>query len=585
MDSGRAPTIAGLITPNGLKPNQCAWANNASFRAGGIQPRGGWEYLATIPTGLALFNCSYMYEPPGEFPKIIAAIGGRFYQINVDTDNSIIDITGANANPPLIDYGYMVQGEQFLVIQAGDGVTEPLVWDSVILRRISAMGGAGPFLPAGFAMDYYMGRIWVANGRQYMAGDIVRGPSGTAPYGLADSILHNTENAYLTSGGVFTVPTMDGNIRALDHPANIDTALGEGQLLPFTRRNIYSTNVTPTRADWVLLREPIQRVAQINFGTTSDRSVVAVNGDLYYQSVDGVRSLTQAIRNFGSGPGNVPISHEVQRATAQNDRALLRFGTGIEFDNRLLESCLPFQTPVGVAHPGLLSLNFDLLNSIGEKLPPAWEGIWQGLNILQVLKGDFGGRQRAFAFVWSEIHQELQLWEITNDAAQDRIKGGDESRITWSFETPSFTWGNPFQLKQLESMEFWVDRLIGKVEFTVEFRPGQYPCWQFWHHWEECASRNTCELPNPLLPCDYPEQPYLPQYRATMVLPTPPKQCNNSVNRPMDIDYQFQFRVTIKGNCRVRGFNVHAIPREKAPFEGIRCTDPGELADVPKRIL
>jgi hypothetical protein len=693
-----------------------------------------------------LFNGAYMYEPPGEFPYIVSSIGGRIWRTRVDTDNSTDEITQGLPNPN-IDLGFMVQGEQFLVIQAGDFTTLPLFWDGTTMRRsrgsttafgvasvaftaptigqpvlitltapysggtgdrfivngqiyqqvdvadtallqnngdtnvgstypagtqifrndgvtllttvtapfvvpinglanavpvpvdpaftealqsVCVAGQSSPFpipdwvinpptlpppganqiyainitdsavpatvnaigstlysipeLPAAGPMDYYMGRLWEANGRDYLAGDIVGGPSGTASYNLKDSILKITENLYLTSGGVFTVPTMAGNIRALKHPANLDTALGEGQLLPMTRRNVYSVNVVPTRAEWVLLKEPIQRVAQINFGTTSDRSVVAVNGDLYYQSVDGVRSLLQAIRNFGSGPGNTPISHEVQRATSQNDRSLLRFGTGIAFDNRLLESCLPFQTPVGVAHRAILSLNFDLLNSIGEKLPQAWEGAWEGLNILQMLKGDFGGRQRAFAFVWSEEHQAIELWELTSDAAQDRGVEG-ENRVRWSFETPAFTWGDPFQFKQLDTMELWVDRLIGKVEFTVEFRPGQYPCWQFWHHWEECASRNTCELPNPLLPCDYPEQPYLPQYRIPMVLPTPPRGCNDNVNRPMDIDGQFQFRITIKGNCRVRGIIVHALTRDRALYEGIRCTDPGLLADVPQRVL
>lgn len=529
-----------------------------------------------------LFQDAYMYEPPGEFPYIITSIGGRFYQVRVDTDNSVVDITGANANPALVDQGFMVQGERFLLIQAGDGVTEPLVWDNVALRRISAMGGPAPFLPAGFAMAYYMGRIWIANGRQYMAGDIVRGPSGTAPYQFEDSILHNTENTYLTAGGVFTVPSNAGNIRGMNFPANLDTALGQGQLLVSTRRSIYSVNVVPTRAEWVNLSEPLQRVAQINFGTTSDRSQVQVNGDLFYQSVDGVRSLTQAIRYFQQW-GNVPVSHEVQRATNQNNRALLRFGTGIEFDNRLLESCLPVTTPAGVAHPALLSLNFDLINSIGEKLPPTWEGVWEGISILKLLKGDFGGRQRAFAFVWSDLHQAIELWELTADAEQDRGLDG-ENRIVWSFETPAFTWGDPFVLKQLETMKLWVDRLIGTVEFTVEFRPGQYPCWVFWHAWKECAARNACELINPLLPCDYPEQRYLPQYRIPMVLPTPPASCNDNVTRPMDIDFQFQFRITIKGNCRVRGFTVHAVQREQAPFEGQVCT-PGPMADVPKRLL
>lgn len=743
VDSGRAPTIAGPANPNGLKPNQLAWANNCSLRQGGISPRGGWEFLTAMPT-VAAYQGAYMYEPPGEFPYIIVSIGGRIWRVRVDTDNSIDEITQGFNNPPDVDYGYMVQGEQFLVIQAGDFETLPLFWDGETMRRslgssqslgvtsanftvpavgdivlvtltapyagqqgqtmlingktyqqtnpttvavirngndiqgtvfpagtrifeadavtligvlgeqfiapapgvdsnviiVPVPGGAmprgirleksgfvspaGPLwslqsvgfppaganqvylinltdtpgatvnapatlysmpeLPAAGPMDYYMGRIWEASGRQYLAGDIVRGPSGTTQYELTDSILKITENLYLTSGGVFTVPTNAGNIRAMSHPANLDTALGEGQLLPFTRRNIYSVNVVPTRVEWVNLREPIQRVAQINFGTTSDRSVAAVNGDLFYQSVDGVRSLQQAIRYFQQW-GNVPISHEVQRATSQNNKALLRFGTGIEFDNRLLQSCLPFEVPVGVAHPGVLSLNFDLLNSIGEKLPPAWEGLWQGLNILQLLKGDFGGRQRAFAFIWSDLNSRIELWELTTDAPRDRISDGTPARIEWSFETPAYTWGDPFALKELDTMELWVDRLIGTVEFTVEFRPGQYPCWLFWHHWAECSARDTCELPNPLMPCNYPEQPFLPQYRIPMVLPKPPASCNDNVKRPMNIDGQFQFRISIKGNCRVRGILVHALPRERAPYEGIVCTDPGLLADTPKRIL
>lgn len=428
-------------------------------------------------------------------------------------------------------------------------------------------------LPAGTAMDYYMGRIWVANGREYIAGDIVGGPSGTAAYGFRDSILKMTENAFTVSGGAFIVPTNAGNIRALKHPANLNTALGEGQLLPMTRRNIYSTNVVPDRAAWVTLSEPIQRVAQINFGTVSDRSVVTVNGDLYYQSVDGTRSFTQSIRDFNAGPGNVALSNEVQRAVNLNDKSLLHVATGVEMDNRLLQSALPYQTPVGIAHKALLPLNFDVLSTLGEKHAPAWEGAWEGIPFLKLLKGDFGGRQRCFAIIWSEIFQEIQIWELTQNAQEDYGKqttpGGD--RITWQIETPSFEWGNSFQLKELETLELWVDRLSGTVDFLLEYRPDQYPCWTYYNNWTECAARNECELPNPVLPCDHPTEPYLPQYRATMVMPKPPTGCNNNVKRPLNIGYSFQFRLTIRGSVRVRGLLVHALPREKQPFLGLVC--------------
>lgn len=425
-----------------------------------------------------------------------------------------------------------------------------------------------PELPPGGPMDYYMGRIWVAAGREYVAGDIVLGPSGSAQYDYRDSILKMTENAYTAGGGSFIVPTNAGNIRALAHPANLDTNLGEGQLMVFTRRTIYSVNVTPTRADWILLKEPLQRVVQRNFGTTSDRSVVPVNGDLFYQSVDGVRSFIQAIRYFEQW-GNTPISEEEQRAILINDRLFLRFGTGIEFNNRLLESCLPYQTPYGVAHRALMALNFDLQGSIAGKLPPVWEGVSEGLPFLQLFKGDFGGRQRAFGLIYSELHNALEIWELTTDDPEDEGTEGS-NRVIWSFETPSFTWNDPFQLKELETAEFWVDRLSGLVEFKVEYKNDQ-GCWIFWHYWKECSQRNECEALIPPEPCDYPTQQFCAQYRATMVLPKPPVQCDASSARPSNIGYAFALRVSIKGKCRIRGIMLHALERGKTAFEGLRC--------------
>lgn len=758
VDSGRIALLKSAANPNGLKPNQLAWANSATMRDGCIAPRPGFEYVTTMPI-VDLFQDAFVYEPSGEFPYLVAQIGGRTWRTIVTSAPAVTDeitIPG-DPNSALIDQNWMCQGEEFLVIQ--DNNSNPLFWDGNTMRRslgasvvlgivnvaavVPAVGSPvlltlnSPFLgqngeivyingkafqvttdpgtvlrlqpstsyyvgsviaagaiiqtrltdpsphtliatttaaftvpasgvpvevaldppytgalpvdvslfdkyggyggatgvppgaganttefwqliasalpapganqvyvtnvngvpgdpiapgdllestqelPAGQSMDYYMGRLWVANGRQYIAGDIVGSrTSGTAQYGYRDSILAMTENAFTVSGGAFIVPSNAGNIRALKHPANLNTALGEGQLLPMTRRNIYSTNVVPDRAAWATLSEPLQRVAQINFGTVSDRSVVTVNGDLYYQSVDGVRSFTQSISNFNAGPGNVAISNEEARAINLNDRSLLRFATGIELDNRLLQSCLPYQTPVGVAHKGVMPLNFDLLSTQGVKVPPAWEGMWEGLPFLKLLKGDFGGRQRAFAYIWSEVNQAIEIWEITTDALEDRIADAqivpavadsEHARIQWSFETPAFDWGNPFQMKELDTVQFWVDRLSGTVEFTLEYRPDQYPCWTYYHHWTECAARNECELPNPLMPCDHPQQAYLPQYRELMTMPKPPSPCNEIMRRPLNQGYSFQFRLTIKGYCRIRGILVHALPRESQPYYGLVC--------------
>lgn len=563
VNSNAVPTAASAENPNGLKSNQLAWLHSGTVRNSGISPRGGYNRLMAFAAGIGLLQEASFYEPDQGFPYIIAQIGGRTLKMDVET-LVITEITiPGDPNPAGRDQAWMCQGEQFLVIQ--DGVSVPLIWDGVFLRR--AVTGE---IPTAECMDYYMGRLWLAFGREYLAGDIVRGPSGTAVYDFRDSILKMTENTYLATGGTFIVPTMAGNIRALKHPANIDTALGEGQLLPFTRRNIYSTNVVPTRAAWATLSEPIQRVAQINFGTMSDRSVVAVNGDLFYRSPDGIRSFIQATRLF-EGWGQLPVSIEEARAISRDDRSLLRFASGIEFDNRLLQTALPFQTDVGVAFKAILPLNFDLVSTLADKHPPAWEGAMQGLDFMRLLKADFGGRQRAFSFV-REAAGNLALWEITNFEQEDTNISG-ESRISWGFETPGYTWGKSFELKELDTLEIWLDRLYGNVEFTVEFRPDQHPCWEPWTKWIECAPRNNCEDCGVLLPdACYPQQIYPMQYRATIVLPKPPTRCEKSQSRPLHIGYSFQFRVFIKGFVRVRGLMVHAFPKDKQPY--LSVTEP-----------
>lgn len=429
-------------------------------------------------------------------------------------------------------------------------------------------------LPVGTCMDYYMGRLWMANGREYLAGDIVGSPatptSGNPIYNFTDSILNITENSYLSLGGTFLVPTQAGDIRALNHPANLDTALGQGQLLALTQNTIYTVNVVPERAAWATLAEPIQRVAQITFGSMGHRSLAQVNGDLFYQSYDGVRSLQQSIRYFGQW-GNTNLSAEEDRAIKSNDKELLLYGSGIEFDGRLLQTCLPQQVSEGVIHKGLMPLDFNPISAMGQRGQPVWEGIYQGLDFLQILRADYNGKQRAFGIVHSSIDSSLEVWELTADELFDTNREG-EARIRWSFETPSYTWGREFDLKMLDTMELWIDQLYGTVDFTVEMRTDQSPCWYYWHHWQECAPRNACELPGAEIPCQYPQQPYKKQWRAMMTLPKPPSVCvNGGTQRPINIGYSFQFRITIHGYCRVRGLIVHAFERDKQPYMGKTC--------------
>jgi hypothetical protein len=414
-------------------------------------------------------------------------------------------------------------------------------------------------------MEYWQGRLWVQVGnRTFSAGDIVYGPSGTITYQFQDALLKWQEVAYLSGGGTFNVPAFVGNIRALRKTANLDNTLGEGPLYIFTTDAIYSMQIPVTRTDWQAVTAnnlPLQRMVQNRYGTSSDWSLVAVNTDLFYRSYDGVRSLQVAVRYMHQW-GQVPLSRNENRALAFDDRALARWSSGMEFDNRLLHTIMPFQTPRGVAHKGLIPLDFDLITALEERLPPAWEGMYEGIDFLQVMKSASGGLERAFAFSVGRDNKRIQVWELTN---YQKFEETEQKRVGWYFETPAYTWGDPFKQKRLDGAELWLDKILGTVNITVYYRPDQSPCWIKWHSWQECEASSSCEdVVNPVC---YPTQPYCEGYRATRQLPVPPVRNDGENQRPSDIGYQFQLKIEVKGWCRFRGILLFSQPFMDSPFE------------------
>lgn len=426
---------------------------------------------------------------------------------------------------------------------------------------------ADPEIPAATVMDYYMGRLWYAQDRVVAAGDIVGGSSGTLAYGLKDSVLKVTENPLISGGDGFTVPDNAGNIRALKHSANLNSALGEGQLYIFTRKAVYSLTVPVTRTDWInatSANSPLMTVVQLVNGAVNDDATVPVNGDLYFQSFEpGIRSLVNAVRYFQQ-PGNIQISANELRLIQFNDRSLLRFASGIEFDNRLLNTALPFQTPSGVAHRALVPLDFVPISSFNEAYNPVWEGSYEGLDFMQLFAGDFGGRQRAFGVVNLRKTGELWLYELTNG---NRVEDGDK-RVTMQIEFPAFTWGNVNKLKKLLGGELWIDRLFGTVEFSLEYRVDGETCPVPWLAWKECSARDTNEFSAPTL------SPYPvacgPGYRQTIDFPAPPATCSQ-MHRPSNIGYQFQPVLTVHGYARVRGIFLHATEWKQELWKNLPC--------------
>lgn len=673
VDSGRVATVRSQNNPNGLPRNALAWLTNGTVRGGGIQQRTGWLQLLTVDAP-GLFQGEFLYEPEFANPYKVMQIGGRIYKVLVEAPFTVTDLSAqfGLTNPPDVEQVFMCQGEQFLVIQAGDidqpNPTLPLFWDGTTLRRsvglvnpatplpppvptvyniqftaswimpavgtsvttavavaypgavgdtISSNSGLGTFtvmtgtagttliiqptatpvtgatvtagtypftvvvppppsptpfvpeLPAAGPMVYYAGRIFYGNGKITSGGDIVGGPSGTLAYNFKDAILKVTENPLAIGGDGFALPSNAGNITALAYTANLDATLGQGPLYIFTRKQVYQLQVPVTRLNWIAANGasgPVITVAQIKYGAVGDRCIVHANGDLFYATLQpAIASLFVSIKYFQQW-GNTPISSNENRVLAFNNRALMKTTTGIEFDNRLLMGALPTQTPRGVGFQALVPLDFDLISTLQEKLPPAWEGMLEGLDILQLTEGDFGGRQRAFATVHSRDDGSIQVWELTDFSKFDKV----DSRVSWYFETPAYTFFREFELKELDGGEIWIDKIAGQIELTVEYREDANPCWHPWLDTQFCAAKSTCEdVDNPVC---YPEAPFCEGFKFPITLPKPKADgCSVMMKRPTNRGYQFQLRVTIKGWCRVRGILLFGLPIARVPYEGLTC--------------
>lgn len=601
VDSGREPSL--------IDPNQLAWASNVQCRGGfpATRPRLTSKALVFSTTEIETWFLNHRYQgneiyySPNGLSYDIVSIGGRIFSIdiaggfivqevtptastattinfnapavsasvaitvadgskiwagypihvngqlytvdsvvgNVVTATNVTDTPAAviaapaaviylDPNIPHQPIAWLEQAEQYMIIQNGkDGA---IIFDGAKSRRATITE-----VPTGTAMVYNeeIGRLCVGLINNEIAiGDVVGGPT---------SILSFTETDYLAEGGRFRVPLEFGPITAMTMLANLDRSNGQGPMIVSAKRGWSTFNLPPTRSAWKQVTYPLQVNMPLKFSATSQASVVIVNGDAFYRAHDGLRSFVFAIREF-NGLGNVPVSNEMDRAISRDDDALLNHASGMLFNNRLLFTLSPGPNSNGIYHRSLGSLDFNLISRMGAKAPPAYDGIWTGLRVTGMFSGSFSGQERAFLWALDPDYNTNKLWELHKESGKD-----DNNRVQSVIELRTFTCGKPLELKQGEALEVWIDRVVGQVNFTVQYRPDSYPCWFDWGTFQVCVTDQLCNAEG----CT-PLQVYNAGYKTRFGFGQPPNVDESLDSKPSRNAYEHQIRIAWTGHCRIR---------------------------------
>jgi hypothetical protein len=544
--SNQTLTTASFVVPAVDATVTVSVASTANIKANvQVEIAGGTYNVASVVSATEL-----------ELRNVTGVVGAT-----IPTANAVIFW---DVNPALRPQVWFVQAEKWLIVQ--DGQSVPMLWDGAQTNRSKLTLGQ---ITAGKMMAYVLGRIIKVNtdGKTFSIGDIVYGSSGTSGQQFRDAVLYTKENTYLAGGGFFTVPGGFGDITFIKPVAVLDAALGQGPAQVATNEVLFALNLPTDRATWQVIENPVLSVSQLTNGGKSQASAVNVNGDLLYRSKDGIRSFVLGTREFVQQWANTPVSREMNRILPQDSQSLLRYASGVVFDNRLLMTTSPTHSTRGTYHRGLVALDFDILSSMRDKAPAAYDGLWAGVNTLQILKGDVEEVERCFEFVMTGNGQ-IQLWEMS----RDEIRDNHNIAIRWAIETADFfrkgQGYHEFDDKKLLNGELYVTDVRGRVDFNVFFKPDQHPCWIPWHSWYVCQKETECVTDESNCVTN---KVFKPTYKSSMPFGFPTSDCDENTGSPYQIGKSFQVRVEVMGYCKIRGMRLMGILVPQRAFGAPIC--------------
>lgn len=539
MNSGRSPGLIG---------NDQAWRlGNVSIRGGRPRSRPRWVRRCALPAGIP--QGGTVFQAASE---ITLAIGGQVLRVNPHSF-AIQSFTGTNLeNDPTLTEAWFCETEGALVIQ--DDQSFPFVYDGSSFRRYTQ--SAGDTLPIGRSMAYGNGRLSVAvgRGRTLRLGDIQDGTAG--------SELKFTETQFLLGGGDFSFPFP---ITAQAYLPVIDTQTGNGSLIVASRERTYTLHTEITSRDVWATTNGFRTIMFNDKGITGQHAHASVNQDIYFRSVDGLRSVRSTVADY-SGPGSTTLSREMAYRTDYDTEWMLDGCSMVSFDNRLFFTHSPYLLDnIRPIHLGMAALNFDALSESGSKSPPAYDGEWYGPEIVQLFAGEINGERRMFGLcvesgvnsLWEMLpERKFRLDDFSGRYPQDEPEHVVESRVYYGED--------PRLLKRLDSVRLWVKDLDGFVDMTVYFRADGTQDWTQLDTFKWKSADSTLASFNPK------------ESRAVVTTREAPDTHDTITGRAVNVGHGFQIKFVWCGDCELSTYDVLT----SKVVAGARADNPVEAEDL-----
>lgn len=563
--------VSSAVDPRLIGNNQAAWAMNMVMRGGNPHTRPAFKYCMDLPAGL--------YQGAGYFSiqggMFVASIAGNLYRLRIgEHDFSSEQITLGYKNSGTRKKAWFCQTVETLIIQ--DGESYPIFYDGNVAKRSDVTGletynelydpdatdeendaNLIPQVPIGRQMAYGNGRLWVAQGGfNLVAGDIRTDNVG--------SELLFSETQYLTGGGALY---FEGGINGLGF---IPTTGGgdTGALVVLGKESSSTVRADITNRDQWQFIPGFVSPAFRSIGVCGQESIVAVNQDLFWRDQFGdVRSLRNAASSE-AGPGNAPLSREVSRVVDFESDKYLEYSSSILSDNRLLFTGNPFLLGNGgVGYKSITSLDFANISTMQGRTAPAYDGIWTGLDFVQLLCGKFRGKQRDFVVAY---HSDgiYRLWEMTDKRSDiTEIEGVEtESQIVSYVEYGRKSFGDPRIRKRLERFDVYLADVDGPVAIDVYWRADNDEKWQ---KWDETAATVCAKTSDAATSTPHVWKLLKPQQRPQLKTYTIPTRYNAITGFQQHVGFEFQFKVVITGKCRIYRAMAHAEYIPQTPYNDV----------------